>query len=121
MPKVDWEGDAQAKRAEDAVKNITRITAENVLGASHDLCPLSDETTVPGGPHGALRASGHVSEVKGGYEIAYEQEYALVMHESQNYTPSHPGTGPNYLRQPLLDAEDQYHKDIADALKAIWG
>ena len=121
MPKVDWKGDALAKLAEEAVLGIARQTAETVLGVSKDRCPLSDETTVPGGPHGALRGSGTVTEIERGAEISYETPYAVVMHESQNYTPSHPGTGPNYLRGPLLEAEDQYHKDIADALKAIWG
>lgn len=112
MPKVDWKGDALAKLAEDACKNVARMTAETVKGAAVDLCPVDSSQT---------RQSATVTELPKGAEISFNTPQAVWLHESQNYTPSHVGTGPNYLRQPLLDAEDQYHKDIADALKAIFG
>ena len=121
MPKVDWKGDALAKLAEEACIEVARMTAETVKGKAVDLCPLSDETTVPGGPHGQTRNSATATELPRGAEISFNTPQAAWLHESQNYTPKTPGTGPNYLRQPLLDAEGQYHKDIADALKAIWG
>lgn len=111
MPKVDW-NDGLAKLAEEACKNVARMTAEIVKGAAVDLCPVDTSQT---------RQSAAVTEISKGAEISFNTPQAARLHESQGYTPSHPGTGPNYLRQPLLDAEDQYHKDIADALKAIWG
>jgi len=121
MPKVEWNGDQLAAAAKQAALEIAQQTAEIVKGEAVNRCPLSDETTAPGEPHGALRNSATVTDLENGAEISFNTPYAVVMHESQNYTPSHAGTGPNYLRQPLLDAEGQYHKDIADALKAIWG
>lgn len=112
MPKVDWKGDALAKLAEDACKNVARMTAENVKGAAVDLCPVETSQT---------RQSATVTELDQGAEVSFNTPQAAWLHECMTYKPSHPGTGPNYLRQPLLDAEGQYHKDIADALKAIWG
>ena len=88
------------------------MTAETVKGKAVNRAPLED---------GTLRNSATVTELEREAEISFNTPYALVMHESQNYTPSHAGTGPNYLRGPLLEAEDQYHADIASALKAIWG
>ena len=120
MPKVDWRGDALAKLAEEACIEVARMTAETVKGAAVDLCPLSDETTVPGGPHGQTRNSATVTEIPKGAEISFNTPQAAWLHESQNYTPSHAGTGPDYLRGPLLENESKYHEDIAAALKAIW-
>ena len=120
MPRVEWHGDRLAAAAKQATLKVARMTAETVLGVSQNRCPLSDETTVPGGPHGALRNSGVVTEISNGAEISYNTPYAVRMHES-SYTPSHEGTGPNYLRGPLLEAEDQYHKDVAAANKAVLG
>ena len=111
MPKVDWKGDALAKLAEEACIEVARMTAETVKGAAVDLCPIETSQT---------RQSGTVTEIPKGAEISFNTPQAAWLHESQNYVPKTPGTGPNYLRQPLLDAEGQYHKDIADGLKAIW-
>ncbi len=112
MPKVDWKGDALARLAEEAVLGIARMTAETVKGKAVDLCPIESSQT---------RQSGTVTEIPKGAEISFNTPQAAWLHESQGYTPSHAGTGPNYLRQPLLEAEDQYHKDVADGLKAILG
>jgi hypothetical protein len=112
MPKVEWNGDALVRLAEEACTEVARMTAEIVKGAAVDLCPLDSSQT---------RQSATVTELPKGAEISFKTPQAAWLHESQNYTPSHAGTGPNYLRQPLLDAEDQYQKDIAAALKAIWG
>ena len=112
MPKVDWKGDALAKLAEEAVVEIARMTAETVKGQAVNLCPVESSQT---------RQSATVTELPKGAEISFNTPQAAWLHESQNYTPSHAGTGPNYLRGPLLEAEDQYHKDVADGLKAIWG
>ena len=112
MPKVDWKGDALARLAEEAVLEIARQTAETVKGKAVDLCPVESSQT---------RQSATVTELPKGAEISFNTPQAAWLHESQGYTPSHAGTGPNYLRQPLLEAEDQYHKDVADGLKAIWG
>lgn len=112
MPKVDWKGDALAKLAEDACIEVARMTAETVKGKAVDLCPIESSQT---------RQSATVTELPKGAEISFNTPQAAWLHESQGYTPSHAGTGPNYLRQPLLEAEGQFHKDVADGLKAIWG
>jgi len=121
MPKVDWKGDALAKLAEGAVVDIARQTAETVKGKAVELCPLSDETTVPGGPHGQTRNSATITDLPKGAEISFNTPQAAWLHECMTYHPSHPGTGPNYLRGPLLENESKYHDDIAAALKGIWG
>ena len=112
MPKVEWKGDALAKLAEEACIEVARQTAEIVKGEAVNRAPLED---------GPLRNSATVTELENGAEISFNTPYAVVMHESQNYTPSHAGTGPNYLRGPLLENESKYHDDIAAALKRIWG
>jgi len=110
-PRVEWNGDRLTRAAAEAAREIASQTAEIVKGEAVNKAPLDDSP---------LRNSATVNEVGNGSEISFNTPYAVKMHESENYTPSHPGTGPNYLRQPLLDAEDQYHKDIADALHAIF-
>jgi len=112
MPKVEWKGDALAKLAEEACIEVARMTAETVKGAAVDLCPIETSQT---------RQSGTVTEIPKGAEISFNTPQAAWLHESQGYTPSHAGTGPNYLRGPLLENESKYHEDIAAALKAIWG
>jgi len=112
MPKVEWRGDQLAAAARQACIEVARQTAEIVKGEAVNRAPLED---------GPLRNSATVTELENGAEISFNTPYAVVMHESQNYTPSHAGTGPDYLRGPLLEAESKYHEDIAAALKAIWG
>ncbi len=112
MPKVEWHGDRLTAAAKQAALEVARMTGETVKGKAVDLCPV--ETT-------QTRGSATVTELEKGAEISFNTPQAAWLHESQNYTPSHIGTGPNYLRQPLLDSEDEYHKDIAAALKAIFG
>lgn len=112
MPKVEWNGGQIESAAQQAVKEAAQMTAEVVKGAAVNLAPLEDST---------LRGSATITELENGAEISFSTPYAVVMHESQNYTPSHSGTGPNYLRQPLIEAEDQYHQDVANALKGVLG
>jgi hypothetical protein len=112
LPKVEWHGDRLAAAAKQAALEVARMTAEEIKGKAVDLCPVESSQT---------RNSATVTDLPAGAEISFNTPQAAWLHESQNYTPSHSGTGPNYLRQPLLDAEDQYHKDIAAALKAIFG
>lgn len=101
-----------ADAARQKCLDVARDTAEIIGGEAHNRAPLEDSP---------LRNSMEVTDIENGAEISFNTEYAVVMHESQNYTPHTPGTGPNYLRGPLLEAEDQYHQDIAAALKGIWG
>ena len=112
MPKVEWNGDRLIAAAQQAAHEIAQQTAETVKGKAVDLCPVESSQT---------RNSATVTELEKGAEISFNTPQAMWLHESQNYHPSHPGTGPGYLRQPLLDEEDQYHKDVAAALKAIFG
>jgi len=112
MPRVEWNGDQLAAAAKQAALEIARQTAEIVKGEAVNRCPVETSQT---------RNSGTVTELEAGAEISFNTPQAAWLHESQNYTPSHTGTGPNYLRGPLLENESKYHEDIAAALKAIWG
>ena len=112
MPKVDWRGDRLIAAAQQAALETARMTAETVKGKAVDLCPVDTAQT---------RNSATVTELQKGAEISFNTPQAAWLHESQNYRPSHAGTGPGYLRQPLLDEEDQYQKDVAAALRAIFG
>ena len=111
-PKVEWHGDRLMAAAKQAAKEVAVMTAEVIKGKAVDLCPLESSQT---------RNSATVTELEKGAEISFNTPQAAWLHESQGYTPSHAGTGPNYLRQPLLDEEDAYHKDVAAAMKAIFG
>jgi hypothetical protein len=111
-PKVEWHGDRLAAAAMQAAHEVAQMTAEIVKGEAVDLCPVESSQT---------RNSATVTELEKGAEISFNTPQAAWLHESENYTPSHSGTGPNYLRQPLLDSEEKYHKDVADAMKAIFG
>jgi len=112
MVKVEWHGDALNAKARSAALEVARQTAEIIKGESVNRAPLE---------YGTLRGSATVNDIQGGSEISFNTPYALVMHESESYTPSHAGTGPNFLRGPLLEGEDGYHKAIAAAMKAIFG
>lgn len=112
MPKVEWHGDRLAAAAQQAALEVARMTADEVKGKAVDLCPVESSQT---------RNSATVTELEKGAEISFNTPQAAWLHESQGYTPSHPGTGPNYLRQPLLDEEAAYHQAVADGLKAIFG
>jgi hypothetical protein len=112
MPKVEWNGDRLIAAAKQAAKEIAQQTAEIVKGKAVDLCPLDSAQT---------RNSATVTEQEKGAEISFNTPQAAWLHESQNYTPSHAGTGPNYLRQPLLDEQPAYNEAIAAAMRAIFG
>lgn len=112
MPKVEWHGDRLAAAAKQAALEVARMTGEVVKGKAVDKCPIHSSQT---------RQSATVTDLKNGCEVSFNTPQAQWLHESQNYHPSHPGTGPGYLRQPLQEAEDQYQKDVADALKVIFG
>lgn len=103
MVKVEWKGPlvSAAVRAEALV--VARKTAEIVKGKAVDKAPLDEST---------LRNSATVNDIPQGAEISFNTPYAVVMHEWEGYTPSHPGTGPNYLRGPLLAAEKEYHDNL---------
>ena len=85
--------------------------AETVKGLAVDLCPVESSQT---------RGSATVTELEKGAEISFNTPQAAWLHESQNYKPSHAGTGPGYLRQPLIESEEQYREDVAAALKDIF-
>ena len=112
MPKVEWHGEVLVAAARQAAHEVAQMTAEIVKGASVEKCPLESSQT---------RQSATVTELENGAEISYNTPQSAWLHESENYTPSHAGTGPGYLRQPLLEAEDKYYADVAAAMKAILG
>ena len=112
MPKIWWNDDRITSAAKQAVHEVAVMTADIVKQKAVDLCPLDTSHT---------RESANVAETKTGAEISFNTPQAQWLHESQNYHPSHPGTGPGYLRQPLLDEEAAYHQAVADGLKAIFG
>lgn len=112
MPKVEWHGDRLVAAAQQAAHEVAQMTAELVGGKAVDLCPLEFSQT---------RGSKAVTELEKGAEVSFNTPQAAWLHESQNYTPSHAGTGPNYLRGPLLESEEKFHADVAAAMKAIFG
>jgi hypothetical protein len=111
MPKVEWNGDHLVAAAQQAALETARMTAEIVGEKAVDLCPLESSQT---------RGSKTVTDTPTGAEVSFNTPQAVWLHESQNYVPSHEGTGPNYLRQPLLDEEKAYHEAVAAAMKAIF-
>lgn len=112
MPKVEWTGDRLVAAASQAAIEVAQMTAEIVKGKAVNLCPYDSSHT---------RESGTVTDIEKGSEISFNTPQAAWLHESQGYKPSHAGTGPGYLRQPLLEEEEQYYKDMAAALQAIFG
>lgn len=111
MPRVDWRAGAVLAAAQQAAKDVAVMTAEIVKGKAVDLCPVESSQT---------RNSATVTEQENGAEISFNTPQAAWLHESQSYTPSHAGTGPGYLRQPLLEEEEEYQKKVAESLKAIF-
>jgi len=112
MARVTWNGDRLAAAAKQAALEVTRMTAEIVKGEAVNKCPLESSQT---------RNSAAVTDLQKGAEISFNTPQAAWLHESENYRPSHAGTGPNYLRAPLLESEEKFHKDVAAAMKAIFG
>ncbi len=109
-PKIEWHGDKLAEAAQRAALEVAQQTAEIVKGKAVDLCPVDTAQT---------RNSATVTEIEKGAEISFNTPQAAWLHESQNYTPSHSGTGPGYLRQPLLEEEEAYRDAVASALRSI--
>ena len=110
MPRVEW-NDWLVSAAQQAALEVARMHAETVKGLAVDLCPVESSQT---------RGSATVTELEKGAEISFNTPQAAWLHESQNYKPSHAGTGPGYLRQPLIESEEQYREDVAAALKDIF-
>ena len=102
-----WAGEALAKRIEQAAIEVARSYAEKIKGEAVNRAPLDT---------GALRNSATVTKIENGAEISFNTPYALVMHEKE-YTPSHTGTGPNYLRGPLLEEEDKFLEDVRKIMR----
>ena len=135
MARVEWNGEQLAKAAIQAAKKVAMDDAEVIKGLAVDLAPLGPGYTPSNAaffagdpkahernvPAGQLRNSATVNEVENGAEISFNTPYAHRWHESENYVPSHEGTGPNYLRQPLLDKEQEYYDHVAAAVKAVFG
>lgn len=107
MVKVEWRGDALTARARSAALEVARATAEKIKGQAVNRAPLDT---------GALRNSATVTRIENGAEISFNTPYALIMHEKE-YIPSHPGTGPNYLRGPLLEEEDKFLEDVRKIMR----
>lgn len=102
-----WQAEAVAKHIEQAALEIARATAEKIKGQAVNRAPLDT---------GALRNSATVTKIENGAEISFNTPYALIMHEKE-YTPSHTGTGPNYLRGPLLEEEDKFLEDVRKIMR----
>lgn len=112
MPKIEWNGDALAAAAKAFAQEEAERTAEIIKGKAVDLCPLESSQT---------RNSGAVAKVENGAEISFSTPQAVWLHESHGYKPSHAGTGPGYLRIPLLAEEEAYQNAIAEGLAALFG
>jgi hypothetical protein len=112
MVQVQWSGDILAKAAEQAALEVARMTAEIVKGKAVDRCPYDSSHT---------REELTVNDIPKGAEISVDTPQAAWLHESESYTPQHSGTGPNFIRGPLLEEEAAFMKDVAAAMKAIFG
>lgn len=112
MVNVSWRGDAIASAASREAIEMARLDAETVLGISQNRVPLKDSP---------LRNSKYCNNTPKGAEIGYNTKYAVIQHEKQFQHYTTPGTGPNYLRGPLLEFSDQFIEDINTALKAVYG
>jgi hypothetical protein len=135
MVRVEWSGAELAKAAIQAAIEVAKNDAEVIKGEAVDLAPLgpgydpSNAAFFAGDPKahlkkvpaGQLRNSATVNEIENGAEISFNTPYAHRWHESEGWVPSHEGTGPNYLRQPLLDKEQDYYDHVAAAVKAVFG
>jgi hypothetical protein len=86
------------------------MSADVVKGKSVQRSPIESS---------ANRGSATVTEISNGAEISYNTPYSVWLHESQNYSPKEPGTGPGYLRNPLLEESYNFFSDVARAVKAI--
>ncbi len=102
-----WAGEALEKHIAQAALEVARATAEKIKGQAVNRAPLDT---------GALRNSATVTRIENGAEISFNTPYALIMHEKE-YTPSHTGTGPNYLRGPLLEEEDKFLEDVRKIMR----
>lgn len=107
---VRWNGKQLAQAAKQAALEVAHMDAEIVGGEAVNLCPYRT---------GQTRNSKTITDLPNGAEISFNTPQAAWLHESQNYKPVHAGTGPNYLRQPLLDNEEKFQKDVAEAVKAV--
>jgi hypothetical protein len=135
MARVEWRGSELAKAAIQAAKEVAMNDAEVIKGLAVDLAPLGPGYTPSNAayfagdpkahernaPAGQLRGSATVTETEKGAEISFNTPYAHRWHESENYVPSHEGTGPGYLRQPLLEKEQDYYDHVAEAVKQVFG
>lgn len=107
---VFWQGDALASAARKAAIKAIQRDAEIIKGLAVEKAPIDE---------GPLRNSATVTDTENGAEISFNTPYALVMHEWQGYTPQEPGTGPGYLRQPLLENLDLIQKDVTKAIRSV--
>lgn len=108
MGLISWNFDAQFENTRKNALELCMKTAEVIKGKAVNRCPLDT---------GALRNSATVTKLKNGAEISFNTPYALIMHEKQGYAPSHPGTGPNYLRGPLLESEKEFLDDMKSIMR----
>ena len=110
-------------KVNDAVEKALYQFAEEVMAAS--------VLVVPVGGTGALMGTGKVlSPEREGTEISvtmgYGDEsvgYALYVHENMNANVNwtRPGSGPQFLAQPLHERQDQLPGKIADAVREAMG
>ncbi len=107
MVKVDWDNKRATGPINSEALKVCRRFAEAVKGDAVNVCPIDT---------GALRGSATVNNISNGAEISFNTPYAEKMHEA-NYMPSHPGTGPNYLRGPLMEKEKAFQAALKAAIK----
>jgi hypothetical protein len=106
---VIWRGAEFSQAAKRAIVKSIQTDAEIIKGEAVQRAPLDEST---------LRGSATVTDIKNGAEVSFNTPYAVIMHEWEGYTPSHPGTGPGYLRQPLLDNQDKISENIKKAIES---
>jgi hypothetical protein len=106
---------------DESVEAMHDVT-DDLLRESRDLAPI-DKSTLRKTSFKSVEKEGEAIVGIVSYGIKEEDNegghfnYALLMHESRDYTPSTPGTGPKYLERPYKKNLNRYQQWLADAIK----
>ena len=106
--KVTWKGKALSAAAIVAGKKACHDEAEDVLTATIPRTPIDQ---------GPLRASGHVTDISNGSQIAFSTPYAVRQHED---TSLHHDEGEaKFLEKTFAERQGGAIKNIGNAIGAV--
>jgi len=106
--QVTWKGKVLSAAAKQAgLKQIHR-EAEDILTATIPRTPIQD---------GPLRASGHVTDVSDGSQIAFSTPYAVRQHEDTSL--HHKEGEAKFLEKTFAERQGGAIKNIGDAIGVV--